>query len=60
VAVPVRVRVCNVEGVCVPVHFQFEMVGDAVCIHTDDVNEVVAAIHAADDDLQAQDDEDAE
>jgi hypothetical protein len=36
------------------------MVGDAVCIDSEDVNEVVAAIHAADDELQAREDQDGE
>ena len=52
---PIRVRVCSVTGTCVPVRFDFRMVGDAVCIDSDDVNEVVSAIYAADDDIETED-----
>lgn len=58
VAQPVRLCVCDTaSAMCIPVHFQVEIIGNAIHIESDDVNELVAAIHTADDELQVQIDE---
>jgi hypothetical protein len=45
-------NVCNTKGVCVPVKFNLSLEGVRVDIDSDDVNELVAEIHRADDTLQ--------
>lgn len=55
---PVRIVVCDTAGnICVPVHFRAELLGGAIHIDTEDVNEFVAAIHTADDELQSKTDQ---
>jgi hypothetical protein len=58
---PVRLCVCDDAGaICVPVHFQVEMVNNTVYIDSEQVNELVAAIHLADDEVQAREDQDGD
>ncbi len=54
---PLRMNVCNPEGVCVPVKFPIEVVGTRVDIDSDDVQELVNAIYFADDEVNDEDEE---
>lgn len=60
-ATPLRLYVCDDMGEnCCPVKFLVTLRGGAAYVNSDDVNELVSAIHAADDDLQNGEDDDGD